>query len=120
MSAIDGVMKSVCPSYGTIKQGMRMLEKPKKPSKLITGNKTIRLTSKGNDGKPGLATGVTMQQAVKKLFDFEELGMTPYEVCQLAGDLVCFEELGLTVNQIRILIEREKALTERVKKMEGW
>ena len=40
------------------------------------------------------------KRAAKKLFEYEETGLAPYEV--------------------RALIEREKNLTEKVKKMQDW
>ncbi len=51
-------------------------------------------------GKPVLKQNVGVVQAAKKLFEYEETGLAPYE--------------------IRALIEREKALTEKVKKMQDW
>ena len=51
-------------------------------------------------GKPVLKQNVGVVRAAKKLFEYEETGLSPYEV--------------------RALIEREKALTEKVKKMQDW
>ena len=51
-------------------------------------------------GKPVLRQNVGVVRAAKKLFEYEETGLAPYEV--------------------RALIEREKALTEKVKKMQDW
>ncbi len=50
--------------------------------------------------KPVLCQNVNVNQATKKLYDYEETGLAPCEV--------------------RMLIEREKALTEQVKKMQDW
>jgi hypothetical protein len=118
MAAMDGIMKSVCPAYGTIQKGMKMISKQDKPK---PKNKPFRLTtiSQGS-GKPVLAAGVTVNQAAKKLYEFEQLEISPYEIGQIAKRLADFEELGLSPYEVSILIAREKALTNRVKKLEGW
>ena len=62
--------------------------------------KRTRLTEINHNGKTVLKGKTTVSAAVKKLFDYEETGLTPYE--------------------IRNLIERERNLTERIKRLEGW
>lgn len=51
-------------------------------------------------GYPALKQNAGVVRAAKKLFEYEETGLAPYEV--------------------RALIERERALTEKVKKMQDW
>lgn len=73
-------------------------EKPQRGKK---GRKRERLTEiSTGSGKPVLKQNVGVVRAAKKLFEYEETGLSPYEV--------------------RALIEREKALTEKVKKMQDW
>ena len=60
-----------------------------------------RLTeiSRGS-GKAIISDGVTVNQAIKKLHDYEDTGLSPQAV--------------------RNLIEREKNLTEKILKMQDW
>lgn len=98
MKPNDYALKGVVPCYGAVKTGMKHIQKRTKP-----GGKTkqFRLTeiSRGS-GKPVLCQGVGVNRAAKKLFDYEETGLTPTEILNL--------------------IERERNLTERVKKMQSW
>ena len=72
-----------------------------KPQRGKKGRKRERLTEiSTGSGKPVLRQNVGVVRAAKKLFEYEETGLAPYEV--------------------RALIEREKALTEKVKKMQDW
>ena len=80
------------------KRPQRAQEKPQRGKK---GRKRERLTEiSTGSGKPVLRQNVGVVRAAKKLFEYEETGLAPYEV--------------------RALIEREKALTETVKKMQDW
>lgn len=100
MRAADNVLKGVVPCYGAIKTGMKLAQQ-NQPKGRGKKKHSTRLTeiSRGS-GKPVLCQGVNINQAARKLFDYEETGLTPYEV--------------------RILIERERNLTEQVKKMQEW
>ena len=53
-----------------------------------------------NGGKAVLREGVSVNQAARKLYAYEETGLTPQEVLNL--------------------IERERNLTRRIEKLEGW
>ncbi|ANU50602.1 hypothetical protein [Clostridium phage Saumur] len=98
----DYAMKDVVPYYGAVKAGMKRIEKQrgqqngrgKKPRR-------VRLTeiSRGS-GKAVLCQGVGVGRAAKKLFDYEETGLTPAEILNL--------------------IERERNLTAQIKKMQDW
>lgn len=100
MAAVDHVLKSTVPYYSQMKRGMNMTPKEKKPKKKRS-EKHFTLTEYSQSGrKPILKDHVTVNQAAKKLFDYESTGLSPHEV--------------------QILIEREKALTTRVDKLEGW
>ncbi len=53
-----------------------------------------------NEGKPVLRKGVSVNQAARKLNAYEATGLTPQQVLDL--------------------MERERNLTRRVEKLEGW
>ena len=95
MKNADYIMKQHIPYYGSMKRA-GAFQKPKQQGK----PKRTRLTEINHNGKTVLKGKTTVAAAVKKLFDYEETGLTPYEV--------------------QNLIERERNLTERVKKLEGW
>lgn len=95
MKTADHIMKQHIPYYSNMKRA-GAFQKPKKQGK----PKRTRLTEINHNGKKVLKGKTTVAAAVKKLFDYEETGLTPYEV--------------------RNLIERERNLTERIKKLEGW
>lgn len=76
-------------------------ERKAKPQRGKKGRKRERLTEiSTGSGKPVLKQNAGVVRAAKKLFEYEETGLAPYEV--------------------RALIERERALTEKVKKMQDW
>ena len=102
MAAVDHVLKNTVPYYSQIKRGMAAAPKEHK-TKATKGKrqKHFTLTEYSQSGsKPVLKDHVTVNQAAKKLYDYESTGLSPHE--------------------IMILIEREKALTARVEKLEGW
>ena len=100
MAAVDSIMKNHVPYYSKMKRGMKMTPKEHKPKKK-RNEKHYTLSEYSQSGsKPVLKERVTVNQAAKKLYDYEATGLSPHE--------------------IQILIEREKALTARVKKLEGW
>lgn len=102
MKMNDYAMKGIVPYYGAMKAGMKHIEK-KKGQTGGRGKKPcrVRLTeiSRGS-GKAVLCQGVGVSRAAKKLFDYEETGLSPAEILNL--------------------IERERNLTERIKKMQDW
>jgi len=99
--AVDNVMKGVVPCYGAVKAGMKMVQSQQKKNGSRKKPKHYRLTeiSQGS-GKPVLRSGVNVNQAAKKLFDYEETGLSAYEIVAL--------------------IERERNLVRRIEKLEGW
>lgn len=100
MKMNDCTMKGVVPCYGAMKAGMKHIEKQK--GQACSRKKgRVRLTeiSRGS-GKAVLRQGVGVSRAAKKLFDYEETGLSPTEILNL--------------------IERERNLTERIKKMQDW
>lgn len=103
MRAANNAMRGYIPHSGVVSAGAKIMARQQSKEKKQGGKKKkrVRLTevSKGS-GKPVLCQNVTVNQAAKKLYDYEETGLAPYEV--------------------RILMEREKALTEQVKKMQDW
>ncbi len=103
MRAANNAMRGYIPHSGVVSAGAKIMarQQSKEKKQGSKKKKRVRLTevSKGS-GKPVLCQNVTVNQAAKKLYDYEETGLAPYEV--------------------RILIEREKALTEQVKKMQDW
>jgi len=95
MKTADNIMKQHIPYYSSMKRA-GAFQKPKKQGK----PKRTRLTEINHNGNKVLKGKTTVSAAVNRLFDYEETGLTPYEV--------------------RNLIERERNLTERMKKLEGW
>lgn len=95
MKTADNITKQHIPYYSSMKRA-GAFQKPKKQGK----PKRTRLTEINHNGKKVLKGKKTVSAAVNRLFDYEETGLTPYEV--------------------RNLIERERNLTERIKKLEGW
>lgn len=103
MRATNNAMRGYIPHSGIVSAGAKIMagQQSKEKKGNVKKKKRVRLTeiSRGS-GKPVLCQNVNINQAAKKLYDYEETGLAPYEV--------------------RILIEREKALTEQVKKMQDW
>ena len=92
MKAADRVLKQHVPYYSQMKKAL-----PASPRK----KKEYRLTSWSQNGsKAVLREGVSVNQAARKLYAYEETGLTPQEVLNL--------------------MERERNLTIRVEKLEGW
>lgn len=101
MKQNDYALKKTIPAYGTIKRGMKIAQQQAATRSAGKKRKPQRLTeiSRGT-GKAILCEKVNVNRAIKKLFDYEETGLTPHEVM--------------------VLIERERALTEKVKQMQDW
>lgn len=104
MKAIDHTMKSVVPEYGHIKRAMPSVTQGRQREKKTQGSrkkKEYLLTERSqNENKAVLRKGVTVNQAARKLNAYEATGLTPQEVLNL--------------------MERERNLTRRVEKLEGW
>lgn len=103
MGAANNAIRGYIPHSGIVSAGAKIMagQQSKEKKRGSRKKKRVRLTevSRGS-GEPVLCQNVTVNQVAKKLYDYEETGLAPYEV--------------------RILIEREKALTEQVKKMQDW
>ena len=102
--ASNNVMRGYIPHNAIVSQGAKIAARQQaqeKPQRGRRGRKRERLTEiSTGSGKPVLKQNVGVVRAAKKLFEYEETGLSPYE--------------------IRALIEREKNLTEKVKKMQDW
>lgn len=102
MRAANNAMRGYIPHSGIVSEGAKILAKNQNAKKQ-TGKKPkrTRLTqiSQGS-GKAIISDGTTVNQAIKKLFEYEETGLSPREV--------------------RNLMERERRLTERALKMQDW
>ena len=97
MAGMDHVLKKEVPYYSTMKRA-GAFRQPQKPQKQ---KKRIMLTEYSQNGqKAVLKPHVTVNQAAKKLYDYESTGLSPLEV--------------------RNLVEQVQNLTNRVKKFEGW
>lgn len=101
MKMNDYAMKDIVPHYGAVKAGMKYIEKQAGKGGKGKKARRVRLTeiSRGS-GKAVLCQGVGVSRAAKKLFDYEETGLTPAEILNL--------------------IERERNLTAQIKKMQDW
>ena len=104
MRASNNAIRGYIPHNAIVSQGARIAARQQaqeKPQRGRKGRNRERLTEiSTGSGKPVLKQRVGVVRAAKKLFDYEETGLSPYEVVQL--------------------IERERNLTEKVKKMQDW
>lgn len=97
MGAMDHTLKQQVPYYSTMKRAgaFRQPQKPQKRPKRTT------LTEYSQNGQKAiLKPHVTVNQAAKKLYDYEQTGLSPHEV--------------------QNLITQVQNLTNRVKKLEDW
>lgn len=96
MGYMDNTLKKTVPYYSTMKRaGAFKQQEPRKRQKRTT------LTEYSQNGqKAVLKPHVTVNQAAKKLHDYEQTGLSPHEVANL--------------------VEQVQNLTRRVKKYESW
>lgn len=102
MRATNNAMRGYIPHNGIVSAGSKLIAKNQSGSRSEGKKKRrTRLTeiSRGS-GKAIISDGVKINQAIKKLHDYEETGLSPREVHNL--------------------IEREKRLTEQVLRMQDW
>ena len=101
MRATNNAMRGYIPHNGIVSTGAKIVAGQQTQRSKGKKKKRVRLTeiSRGS-GKPVLSPGVNVNQAAKKLWDYEETGLSP--------------------NEIKILIERERNLTEKILKMQEW
>lgn len=99
MKGADRILKQHVPYYGQMKKALPASPREKKEK--TRKKKEYRLTSwSQNGGKAVLREGASVNQAARKLYAYEETGLTPQEVLNL--------------------MERERNLTRRIEKLEGW
>lgn len=96
MGYMDHTLKKTVPYYSTMKRaGAFKQQEPRKRQKRTT------LTEYSQNGqKAVLKPHVTVNQAAKKLYDYEQTGLSPHEVVNL--------------------VEQVQNLTRRVEKYESW
>lgn len=96
MGYMDHTLKKTVPYYSTMKRaGAFKQQEPRKRQKRMT------LTEYSQNGQKAiLKPHVTVNQAAKKLYDYEQTGLSPHEVVNL--------------------VEQVQNLTRRVKKYESW
>ena len=96
MGYMDHTLKKTVPYYSTMKRaGAFKQQEPRKRQKRTT------LTEYSQNGqKAVLKPHVTVNQAAKKLYDYEQTGLSPHEVANP--------------------VEQVQNLTRRVKKYESW
>lgn len=96
MGYMDHTLKKTVPYYSNMKRaGVFKQQEPRKRQKRTT------LTEYSQNGqKAVLKPHVTVNQAAKKLYDYEQTGLSPHEVANL--------------------VEQVQNLTRRVKKYESW
>lgn len=96
MGYMDHTLKKTVPYYSTMKRaGAFKQQEPRKRQKRTT------LTEYSQNGQKAiLKPHVTVNQAAKKLYDYEQTGLSPQEVANL--------------------VEQVQNLTGRVKKYESW
>lgn len=97
MGAMDYTMKKTVPYYSTMKRAGAFKQTAKQQKR----QKRTTLTEYSQNGQKAiLKPRVTVNQAAKKLYDYEQTGLSPCEVMNL--------------------VEQVQNLTKRVKKMESW
>ena len=98
MKSVDRELRKHIPYYGQMKKAAPQIGEKKRTG---SRRKPARLTeiSRGT-GKPVLCQGVGVARAARKLYEYEET--------------------GLTAQEIRALLERERNLVRRIEKLEGW
>lgn len=96
MGYMDHTLKKTVPYYSTMKRaGAFKQQEPRKRQKRTT------LTQYSQNGQKAiLKPHVTVNQAAKKLYDYELTGLSPHEVANL--------------------VEQVQNLTRRVEKYESW
>ena len=96
MGYMDHTLKKTVPYYSTMKRaGAFKQQEPRKRQKRTT------LTEYSQNGQKAiLKPHVTVNQAAKKLYDYEQTGLSQHEVANL--------------------VEQVQNLTRRVKKYESW
>lgn len=96
MGYMDHTLKKTVPYYSTMKRaGAFKQQEPRKRQKRTT------LTEYSQNGQKAiLKPHVTVNQAAKKLYDYEQSGLSPHEVANL--------------------VEQVQYLTRRVEKYESW
>ena len=96
MGYMDHTLKKTVPYYSTMKRAVAFKQQePRKRQKRTT------LTEYSQNGQKAiLKPHVTVNQAAKKLYDYEQTGLSPHEVANL--------------------VEQVQNLTRRVKKYESW
>lgn len=103
MRATNNAMRGYIPHNNIVSAGAKIVaqQQEKKQKGTCSGKtKRTKLTEVNHNGKTVLKGKTTVAIAVKKLHDYEETGLLPYE--------------------IRNLIERAHNLEKRVEKLEGW
>lgn len=96
MGYMDHTLKKTVPYYSTMKRaGAFKQQEPRKRQKRTTLTEYSQ-----NRQKAVLKPHVTVNQAAKKLYDYEQTGLSPHEVANL--------------------VEQVQNLTRRVKKYESW
>lgn len=99
--ATNNAMRGFIPHSSIVSSGAKIVAGQQAKSGSRKKKKRVRLTeiSQGS-GKPVLCQNVNVNQAAKKLWDYEETGLSP--------------------NEIKILIERERNLTAQVKRYQEY
>lgn len=104
MRATNNAMRGYIPHSGIVSAGARIVAQQQKQGKKPgTGSgkpKRIWLTEKDGSGKAVLKGKTTVAAAVNRLHEYEETGLSPYEV--------------------KNLVERAHNLEKRIEKLEGW
>lgn len=104
MRETNNAMRGYIPHNNIVSAGAKIVtEQQKKRTRRGIGSrkqKRPQLTETNHNGKVVLKGKTTVAAAVKKLHDYEETGLLPYEV--------------------RNLIERAHNLEKRVEKLEAW
>lgn len=96
MGYMDHTLKKTVPYYSTMKRaGAFKQQEPRKRQK-----RTMLTEYSQNGQKAILKPHVTVNQAAKKLYDYEQTGLSPHEVANL--------------------VEQVQNLTRRVEKYESW
>lgn len=86
--SVEYLLKNTVPYYNVMKAGLKSINNQKANKKKF---KKVRLTKINKNGEAELVKGVTVEQVINKLANYENSGLSPHE--------------------LTILIEREKNLS---------
>lgn len=78
--SVDYMLKNTIPYYNVMKVGLKSIDNQKANKKR---SKKVRLTKINRNGEAELVKGVTVEQVINKLANYENSGLSPHELAIL-------------------------------------